>query len=338
MPEFEVTSSPGAAGGLDDLQFSADGSLPPQAIAAFDGMDERTSGTAVTVLVRRVTSLQPMARGTAGSSIEALVADALTSDHPIAFDVPGLLELYRSTSVDAGQAETAGLVVKLLLNLDREEVFALIPLDAAGLDLRGRLTRALDEASGLVDPAAEDEEDATRGIDFGATDQAGADGGGFDDSGHGRLGDGQRVASLQPMPVPPVAGAGPMGNGGGAGHEANGGGGMAEANGGGGSPEANGGGGSPASSQPLTYRAYGLLDCADIVLAGQIFPLEVGLSEQRSAGRGRPSARGTAARGGVLHDRRPAVRRRLRPGQRRSVAPLTLGRRRPISFRRPSFT
>jgi hypothetical protein len=33
-----------------------------------------------------------------------------------------------------------------------------------------------------------------------------------------------------------------------------------------------------------TYRAYGLLDCAEIVLAGQRFPLEVGLSERQAAG------------------------------------------------------
>ncbi len=77
------------------------------------------------------------------------------------------------------------------------------------------------------------------------------------------------------------------------------------------------------TAPPRTYRAYGLLESDETVLVGRPFELKVGLSPSSPPGVAGPPLELPKPGDGCrrLPARHPAVRRRLRPGSRRELAP-----------------
>jgi hypothetical protein len=282
MPEAEHPADSPA------MRFTTDGSLADAALADLDALGAAAFGAAITALVDELRTLGGRARLRAATSVEEVANAALATGRDVLFDVPGLVELYRQTSADPWQSDVSQLIVRLLLNVDRDEVMSGIPTDASGLSLRGRLARALDDASG-TDTVVAAEDSTVRAIDFETAGAPPSSPPPADWSGDAAAPEWAPPdwAPTEPAPAefpPPgstalpeleaTAGAEPEPSANG--HES------AEANGGS-PPTSAPPAGEPAPSSP-TYRAYGLLDCPEVVLAGTTIPLEFGLSEHAAAG------------------------------------------------------
>ncbi|MFL5727660.1 MAG: CHAT domain-containing protein [Chloroflexota bacterium] len=324
MPDFDVTShassgavepaSPGVA-------FSADGTLAGPAVATFRTLDPYRAGAAITTLVMGVEALDRRNWPAAAQSIEELIDGAEGAGRIIVFDAPGLIGVYRATAWDPARSAITGIVVGLLSRIDRDDVLAAVPVDAGGLALQADLIQALDEASGVAaePPAAAA---SSRAIDFGDADAAATPAAAppyvaprvpvpVDEPLPATAQPSLRV----PPPDPPAPRRASRGGGLGAvvgairswrrrdertvdltvGADSVEIGGSSNAD-----REAADAwiasatvrerAGATMAEPPErtppgpTYRAYGVLDCAETVLAAQRFPLEVGLSEHQAAG------------------------------------------------------
>ena len=260
MPEFEPSLEPPIVGQgeFDPLEFLPDGNLSDHTISTVQTFDPPTFGFAVTTLVDRIATLPEDSWWNAGASIEGLVVDAQVNNRPIDLDISGLLGLYRDAAADPARTDIAGLVVHLLLNVDRDAIFDAIQKDAAGMNLWSQLTGALDEASGVVVTTAVPEDRNVRGIEF-------------PDIALGRI-------EVQMGEPPPMAGD-IEGTRAAAEEDAD----FDDAD----TPDtpdaADGADGADGGGTP-TYRAYGLLDCKELVLVEETFPLRFGLSETQAAG------------------------------------------------------
>ena len=275
--------------------FEANGDLSDSTFAALRELDGSTLGAAIAHLLARAATLEPPQRTIALAALERVIAAGTADASRIRFDVPQLIETYRSVMADPSRRDVADVAVRLLGTVERSTVMDAIPIDASGLDLRVALARELDAVAGMRSAGRARDRGVrpvgsgpSRSIDFGRGDWSAA----------------ERTPAMAPQPMPAGAGrpdfepepipqmAEPppdMAAPDDAAYEsANGGGssGYESANGGG--ATANGGGATTNGHEPPapapTYRAYGVLDCNELVAVGQPFPLEVGLGEKPSPG------------------------------------------------------
>ena len=250
MPETE--SRPGTPrAARRTITFEADGDLSAATLRSLADLTDSELGEALTDLVARLAQLDAASRPAARRAMERAIVGGSrdTGRIDVTDQIPRLVELYRSTATDPERQDVAAIAVRLLSMADRTAVLRPIPTDSGGLELRVRLGRALDAASGHA--AAGRGPSGTRGLDDAHRSHPGQ---------HAEPPD----ASAPPTPAmePPGAAIPPPATA---------------------APSAPGVGAAPAPAGE-TYRAYGVLDCDEIVLVGAPFALTVGLGERPSAG------------------------------------------------------
>ena len=245
---------------FDRLDYEPDGHLTVASMMILGGLDGRAFGDAIGYLLARAGTLTPDAQAVACDAIERAVDDARNEGREVDFDPAALVGIWRGAFDDPTMTGVARVAVRLMLaqRFGPAEIFASLPSDPAGQEIRDRLDSDLKNASAKAmaplpagDGSAPDDE-SIRGIEFPSPDAAPtAEGGpkrtaeltiGSDTLELSGLPEGEQRRVIQDWMARHAADAG------------------------------------------RTYSAYGRLACNEVVPVGEAFELEVGLSPTQSPG------------------------------------------------------